>query len=83
MHCLRRRLHRALRDRIVRGKGNEAIYPYRTNINQFASEKDYPLDFSHFNINGRVFGASGTDENAESAAWAKVNLEAAFGLKNR
>jgi len=63
-------------------RGTEAIYPYKTNINQFASEKNYPLDFSHFNINGRVFGAFGTDENADSAAWAKVNLDAAFGLKN-
>ncbi|MEA4881575.1 MAG: glutamate synthase-related protein, partial [Synergistaceae bacterium] len=63
-------------------RGTEAIYPYKTNINQFASEKDYPLDFSHFNINGRVFGAFGTEENADSATWAKVNLDALFGLKN-
>ena len=64
-------------------RGTEAIYPYKTNINQFASEKDYPLDFSHFNINGRVFGAFGTEENAESATWAKANLDAVFGLKNK
>lgn len=31
-------------------RGSEAIYPFKTDINQFASEKDYPLDFSHFNI---------------------------------
>ncbi|MDD2452399.1 MAG: glutamate synthase-related protein [Synergistaceae bacterium] len=64
-------------------RGTEAIYPYKTNINQFASEKNYPLDFSHFNINGRVFGAFGTDENADSATWAKANLDAAFGMKNK
>ena len=37
--------------------GAEAAYPTDTNNRQFASEKTYPVDFSHFNINGRVFGA--------------------------
>ena len=40
-------------------RGPEALLPYAADKNQFASEKRYPLDFSHFNINGRVFGASG------------------------
>ena len=44
-------------------RGSEAIYPFKSDINQFASEKNYPLDFSHFNINGRVFGAIGCDED--------------------
>lgn len=38
-------------------RGIEAAYPFETSNNQFASEKVYPFDFSHFNINGRVFGA--------------------------
>lgn len=46
-------------------RGTEAAYPYNTNNQQFASEKKYPFDFSHFNINGRVFGAIGAAENAE------------------
>lgn len=37
--------------------GSDAILPFSADKNQFASEKQYPLDFSHFNINGRVFGA--------------------------
>ncbi len=37
--------------------GKRAVYPTNTGNNQIASEKDYPVDFSHFNINGRVFGA--------------------------
>jgi hypothetical protein len=37
--------------------GARTVYPTTTGINQVASEKDYPVDYSHFNINGRVFGA--------------------------
>lgn len=39
--------------------GAQTVYPTNTGTNQVASEKDYPIDFSHFNINGRVFGALG------------------------
>lgn len=63
-------------------RGSEAIYPFATDINQFASEKDYPLDFSHFNINGRVFGAWGCNETVEQATYSKVNLRSAFGKKH-
>lgn len=64
-------------------RGSEAIYPYATDVNQFASEKNYPLDFSHFNINGRVFGIMGCSENSESATYAKINIETTFGIKNK
>ena len=45
--------------------GAQTVYPTTTGNNQIASEKDYPIDFSHFNINGRVFGAQGVKVNAE------------------
>ena len=64
-------------------RGSEAIYPYKTDINQFASEKDYPLDFSHFNINGRVFGALGCSEDANLATFPKVNIDTVFGINNK
>lgn len=64
-------------------RGVEAIYPYKTDINQFASEKDYPLDFSHFNINGRVFGAQGCPEDAEVANVHNAKIEIDFGIKNK
>ncbi len=63
-------------------RGSEAIYPYETDVNQFASEKNYPLDFSHFNINGRVFGAQGCEENAEQATFPKARIQTSFGKKN-
>ncbi|OPL09375.1 MAG: glutamate synthase [delta proteobacterium ML8_F1] len=60
-------------------RGPDAIYPYKADINQFASEKDYPLDFSCFNINGRVFGVSGTRETPEEATYPKADITAHIG----
>ena len=64
-------------------RGSEATYPYRRDVNQFASEKDYPLDFSHFAINGRVFGAVGCEEDADEATYPKVKTETEFGIINK
>lgn len=62
--------------------GQRAVYPTNTGNNQVASEKDYPIDFSHFNINGRVFGAIGANENYEDANIYHVKLEREFGKFN-
>ena len=64
-------------------RGSEAIYPYELNNNQFASEKSYPLDFSHFSINGRVFGAKGCPENAYSASFFNADISFKFGTRSR
>ncbi len=64
-------------------RGSDAINPYQSDINQFASEKDYPLDFSHFNINGRVFGAIACEEDPFLATFPKVTLDRTFGLKHK
>ena len=61
-------------------RGAEALNPFAADINQFASEKRYPLDFSHFTINGRVFGAHGCPEDPNEATFAKVKLGTTFGL---
>jgi hypothetical protein len=63
-------------------RGAEAINPYQSDINQFASEKEYPLDFSHFNINGRVFGAAGCPEDADLATFPRADLGVSFGLND-
>ncbi len=62
--------------------GAQTVYPMTTGNNQIASEKDYPIDFSHFNINGRVFGALGADETPEDAGIFNVNLERTYGIIN-
>jgi len=63
--------------------GDQAIYPYKADINQFASEKTYPLDFSHFNINGRVFGAKGTNSNHYDVTFPKADVSFEFGKINK
>lgn len=48
-------------------RGEMAVYPTNTGANQVASEKVMPIDWSHFNINGRVFGAVGAAANGDVA----------------
>ena len=62
--------------------GAQTVYPTTTGNNQVASEKDYPIDFSHFNINGRVFGARGVPEIPEQATIFNVDLERTYGFFN-
>lgn len=62
--------------------GSKTVYPTTTGNNQIASEKDYPIDFSHFNINGRVFGAQGIQATTEDATIYNVNLERTYGTLN-
>ena len=59
--------------------GAQTVYPTTTGNNQIASEKDYPIDFSHFNINGRVFGARGVSETSDEATIFNVDLERTYG----
>ncbi|MBN1938550.1 MAG: FMN-binding glutamate synthase family protein [Candidatus Aminicenantes bacterium] len=60
-------------------RGAEAIHPFAADRNQFASEKRYPLDFSHFTINGRVFGAAGLPEDADIATYPNADISSTFG----
>ena len=48
-------------------RGADTVYPTAGGIYQYGSEKDYPVDLSHFNINGRVFGAVGAPECSAEA----------------
>lgn len=59
--------------------GARTVYPTTTGSNQVGSEKDYAIDYSHFNINGRVFGALGADETYEGATIFNVKLERTYG----
>ena len=59
--------------------GAQTVYPTNTGANQVASEKDYPIDYSHFNINGHVFGALGANQNYDEANIFHVKLGQEFG----
>ncbi len=62
-------------------RGAEALLPFAADRNQFASAKRYPLDFSHFSVNGRVFGAVGRPEDPCQATFPNVEISASFGLE--
>jgi Conserved region in glutamate synthase len=59
-------------------RGPECIYPQPFGTMTAASEKDYPVDFSHFNI----MGAVGVPADSEHAIFTAVNLDATIGDKN-
>ncbi|WP_130862637.1 glutamate synthase-related protein [Bacilliculturomica massiliensis] len=59
--------------------GAQAVYPTTTGSNQVASEKNYPIDYSIFNINGRVFGAEGVPPVYEQAQIFNVDLGVTYG----
>ncbi len=63
-------------------RGARTVYPTNTGDNQVASEKDYPIDYSHFNINGRVFGARGAKPDSSEATIFNVGLERVYGREN-
>lgn len=63
-------------------RGSEAIYPYATDQNQFASEKKYPIDYSHLSINGKVFGAYGCQADSNIASYPNVDIHWHFGKEN-
>ena len=55
--------------------GKAMVYPTNTGNNQIAGEKNNPINYSIFNINGRCFGAKGSAENSDEATIFNVKLE--------
>ena len=60
-------------------RGPEVIYPQPFGIITTASQKDYPVDLSHFNIMGGVIGAKGIKADSDVAIFPNVNLETKLG----
>ncbi len=60
-------------------RGHEVIYPQPFGVITTASEKDYPIDYSHINIMGGVVGAQGIEADSDKAIFPAVNLEVKFG----
>jgi glutamate synthase domain-containing protein 2 len=60
-------------------RGHEVIYPQPFGVITTASEKIYPVDYSHFNIMGTAVGAKGIDADSDKAIFPNVNLEVHFG----
>ncbi|MGD9962432.1 MAG: FMN-binding glutamate synthase family protein [Thermoplasmata archaeon] len=60
-------------------RGHEVIYPQPFGIITTASEKAYPVDYSHFSILGTVIGAKGIEATSDKALFTNVNLERKIG----
>jgi glutamate synthase domain-containing protein 2 len=60
-------------------RGHEVIYPQPFGIITTASQKDYPVDLSHFNIMGTAVGAVGIEADSDKAIFPNVNLETRLG----
>jgi glutamate synthase domain-containing protein 2 len=60
-------------------RGHEVIYPQPFGIITTASQKDYPVDLSHFNIMGTAVGAVGVEEDSDKAIFPNVDLETTLG----
>ncbi len=63
-------------------RGHEVIYPQPFGVITTASEKTYPVDFSHFNIMGTAVGAHGIEADSDKAIFPAVDLEVRFGHDN-
>lgn len=63
-------------------RGHEVIYPQPFGVITTASEKNYPVDYSHFNILGTAVGAHGIEADSDKAIFPNVNLEVRFGSDN-
>ena len=64
-------------------RGHEVIYPQPFGISTIASQKDYPLDLSHFNIMGTAVGAIGIEADSDKAIFPNVNIETKLGADKR
>ncbi len=62
-------------------RGSEVIYPQPFGIITVASQKNYPIDLSHFNIMGTTIGASGIEADSDKATFPNVDLEVKIGQR--
>ncbi len=64
-------------------RGRELIYPGPFGDIIAGSDKDYPLDYSHFNIQGYAMGAKGmppgVKATSDTATFPSVNTETEYG----
>ncbi|MEM2977625.1 MAG: glutamate synthase-related protein, partial [Thermoplasmata archaeon] len=60
-------------------RGREVLYPQPFGIITSASEKIYPVDYSHFTIMGTTVGAVGIEADSNKAIFPSVNLERRIG----
>ncbi|MEW6182213.1 MAG: FMN-binding glutamate synthase family protein [Bacillota bacterium] len=58
-------------------RGKEVLYPQPFGKTTSASQKKYPVDYSHFSIMGTAVGAHGIDPDSDKAIFPAVDLRTA------
>ena len=68
-------------------RGREVLYPQRYGDVTAGADKDYPLDYSHLNIQGYAAGAKGLPEGVEAgpdtAVFPSVSTETEYGWSSQ
>jgi len=64
-------------------RGREVLYPGPFGKVTAGSTKRYPVDFSHFNIQGTAVGALGISADSDSALFPNVDVEQVVGDKHK
>ena len=59
--------------------GKEMLYPQPFGKVLAGAEKDYPVDFSHFNIQGSCVGAYGIEADSDKALFPEVDISTEIG----
>ena len=62
-------------------RGREILYPQPFGKITAGSEKNYPIDFSHFNIQGSCVGAHGIEADSDKAVFQAVDISTKVGAK--
>jgi hypothetical protein len=60
-------------------RGREILYPQPFGKVTAGSEKDYPVDLSHFNIQGSCVGATGIEADSDRATFPAVDISTEVG----
>ncbi|MGB9613220.1 MAG: FMN-binding glutamate synthase family protein, partial [Candidatus Margulisiibacteriota bacterium] len=64
-------------------RGREVIYPQPYGKVTAGCTKDYPVDYSHLNIQGTAVGAVGVEADPDIAIFPKVNVETEVGAPGK
>jgi len=64
-------------------RGREILYPQPFAKITAGSEKDYPVDYSHFNIQGTCVGAVGVPADSDRATFPAVDISTTVGSEEK
>lgn len=64
-------------------RGREALYPVPFGKVTAGAVKQYPVDYSHLNIQGTCIGAVGVEADSDKALFTNVSTEVEIGKKHK